>query len=103
MNDTFINVFDKNSSKFYGEFPLKVEYHSLFPLNGVLVHGDDFDPNFEDTLSNEVSDMSNVSSESGKLVSENNKVIVGLLPKKLSEIRYNIYIEYYNVNIDFTI
>lgn len=90
MNNTFLKIVGKDLSKFYGEFPSKVEYHSLFPLNGVLVHGNNFDPNSDETLNDSISNMSNESSESGKSVSGKNKVVVGLLPTKLSEIRYNI-------------
>ncbi|QZO76194.1 LPXTG cell wall anchor domain-containing protein [Helcococcus kunzii] len=87
--------------------PFKIEYHSRFPLNGHLAHGDYFDPNFEEIFNEGLLSMLNNEDATDKITSDKKQVLVGLLPSKLAEIRFNItikdkYLEvnFFNVNIE---
>lgn len=87
--------------------PFKIEYHSRFPLNGHLAHGDYFDPNFEEIFNEGLLSMLNNEDATDKITSYKKQVLVGLLPSKLAEIRFNItikdkYLEvnFFNVNIE---
>ncbi|WP_282925556.1 SpaA isopeptide-forming pilin-related protein, partial [Helcococcus kunzii] len=101
MKDKFREILNIHSPNLYVSYPFNIEYHSIFPLNGVLVHGNQYDPNFEVTFNEQVLDMLNEGDYSDKIVTDKNKIMIGLLPKKISEIKYNIFIENTKVNISF--
>ncbi|MFL8888330.1 hypothetical protein [Helcococcus kunzii] len=70
FNNETLGRIGKGSAKLYASFPFKIEYHSRFPLNGHLAHGDYFDPNFEEIFNEGLLSMLNNEDATDKITSD---------------------------------